>query len=916
MAQRPPRQIVHRGVVEAAAILVDEALAGPGEARRRIVAAWAPGAVVHRLGAGLLLRFSTPRFVDCARAPGLPLVRTSADPAAPLASAPLAPDELAAAAPPPGSVVLVRGGALTVIVPAEADREDPAGYLDLDAFAEVRAEPLGAPPPPPEIVCAPTNAAARELLGVAAAPREQAQIAAALAAIAGGRAPSGTAAAAPNGGRALSFLATFAAAIASILGRFFAAPSSAARDGRALAAAPAAPAGPSFRDRLSARMRTWIAQMLVRARLAHLVGRRQAEYLGRLLDMIDRGDLDAALRHAIPLGGEDGGGPVAPALGVPTPRSDLAISLGRSGPSAAMVAATDLYAHLRAKYRAVFERLEREGRLDEAAFVLAELLHEDEEAVAFLERHGRLRLAAELAEARMLAPGLVVRQWFLAGDVARALRLARRHGAFADALVRLGKHERAVELRLRWAEQLAEAGDFAAAVDVIWPVESARGLGAAWIDHAIAQGGASAARMLAKKLALVPASFADVREKVLALLADDGPRAPLERRAFAEALVAGSASAEARTLARPALRALVHDGARSADFATQQLASRLLAFTDDGAMRADMPAWPAIPRPALAQIPTSRTYAVAAHDTGAVPILDAAYLPNGRVAAALGEAGVRVIGRDGKTMFHLDQPAHYLVISDRGDRAIAVAWREGITRLARLDLVGRRSEPWCEAPRLDGATADFDGAHWVVVSKDKLLAIDVLDTGLSTLASLDLGGRVWLVAIARSATSCALFGSILESDPVVRWRYDVPSWTLRMRAPVAATADPVKGDVVAVNASGAVAAACRDESGVVLVHHGVSGTVREHRLTDDRDASPRAVILRDAWVACAVRHRDRVEVHLIDEAQLFRRALITLGGAMRASLRLSDDALTIADNRGRVLVIDLAHGGLIHDLRV
>jgi hypothetical protein len=203
-----------------------------------------------------------------------------------------------------------------------------------------------------------------------------------------------------------------------------------------------------------------------------------------------------------------------------------------------------------------------------------------------------------------------------------------------------------------------------------------------------------------------------------------------------------------------------------------------------------------------------------------------------------------------------------------------------------------------------------------VVAKNKLLVIDALDTGFSALASLDLGGRVWLEAIARSATSCALFGSIVGTDPVVRWRYDLPSWTLRMRAPMAPIAADPNGYAAAVSAAGAVAVACRDKFGVVLNHHGASGTVREHRLTDDRDASPTAVLLRDAWVACAVWHPDRIEVHLIDESHLFRRALLTLAGAKTASLRLSDDALTIADDRGRVLVVDLDHGGLIHDLRV
>lgn len=97
----------------------------------------------------------------------------------------------------------------------------------------------------------------------------------------------------------------------------------------------------------------------------------------------------------------------------------VAIGLSPSALTSSMFAAGDFFDKLRAAYRKAFEQLEREGRIDEAAFVLAELLHVDEEAVAFLERHGRLRLAAEVAEARDLPPGLIVRQWFLAGDVAR-----------------------------------------------------------------------------------------------------------------------------------------------------------------------------------------------------------------------------------------------------------------------------------------------------------------------------------------------------------------------------------------------------------------------------------------------------------------------------------------------------------------
>jgi len=81
-----------------------------------------------------------------------------------------------------------------------------------------------------------------------------------------------------------------------------------------------------------------------------------------------------------------------------------------------------VYGELRRLYREAFHRLESQERIEEAAYLLAEVLHAHEEAVGFLERHGRFLLAAEMAEARHLPPGLVVRQWLLAGNRERALR--------------------------------------------------------------------------------------------------------------------------------------------------------------------------------------------------------------------------------------------------------------------------------------------------------------------------------------------------------------------------------------------------------------------------------------------------------------------------------------------------------------
>ena len=924
MSERPkhaPRRLVHRGVVEASAILVDEDLAGLAEARRRVVRAWAPGASVIRVDRSLLVRFPSPRRVDCARSAGLPLVRAGSTPTAPLAPAPLALDELAAASPPPGSIAIVEAGAIAVVVPRDADREDPAAYLDLEMFEEIQVVTLGAPPAPPRVVATPIAAPSRATYGVGAAPAEQAAIAAAIAALREGRAPDARTVDPGDRAASIPFFATLLGAIGGLLAKLFApratsnAPALPPRGEtkRALAAMPAEPSGPSLVDRFTARMRTLIAEMLVRARLASFIGRKQAEYMGRLMDMLDRGDLTEALRHAIPLGGE-AQGPTSPMLGVPSPRSDLSIGLGPSRVGSSMLAATDLYAELRARYRAAFERLEREGRIDEAAFVLAELLHEEAEAVSFLERHDRLRLAAELAEARKLAPGIVVRQWFLAGDAARAIRIARRHGAFADAVARMAKHDRAHELRVLWAETLAEAGDFAAAIEVIWPVTAARRIAGAWIDHAIAQGGALAARMLVKKLSLSPDAFPEVRERALAILADDGPGATLDRRALAEALTTSPRPVHAATLARAAARALAHDGAISGDRVLQGIVAKLVNVAEDAALRADMPSWPTVDRTPLALDTSPRGIEIAAADGGSMEIHDAAHLPNGNTVIALGEAGVRVIARSGKTLFHLDQPAHQLVISDHGDRAIAIAPRGDAMRLARLDLVGRRSEPWCEAPALIGA-ADFDGATWPVVVNGKLLIVDTLDAGFSALDAIEVHELGAIESIARSPSSCTLVGRLRER--CVRARYEVPSWTLRTRGPLDGSLELALG----VSAEGAVAAlrAPTSNEGFPLTHMDAGSTVREVLFRGlPRKVSLRGtwVVIRGGWIACAFAWDEGLDIRLFDESHLSVRARVSLLGATRASLRLTDGAWTIADDRGRVIVMDLAHGSVIHDLRV
>ena len=144
----------------------------------------------------------------------------------------------------------------------------------------------------------------------------------------------------------------------------------------------------------------------------------------------------------------------------------LGPTLGRTGWARSSIpTSADLYAFLREKYRDLAARLERAGRIEEAAFVFADLLADPAGAVALLERNGRFDLAASLAEARELAPGLIVRLWFLAGDVERAIAVARRTGAFADAVDRLkDRPDDQRRLAGHWAVSLAKIARFHAAI--------------------------------------------------------------------------------------------------------------------------------------------------------------------------------------------------------------------------------------------------------------------------------------------------------------------------------------------------------------------------------------------------------------------------------------------------------------------
>lgn len=451
-----------------------------------------------------------------------------------------------------------------------------------------------------------------------------------------------------------------------------------------------------------------------------------------------------------------------------------------------------MHQHLTELYRAAAERLEGQGRFDEAAFVLADLLEAPAEAVALLERHDRLTQAAELAEGRELAADLVVRLWWRAGERARAVRTAHRRGAFATAVERLAATDpqAARGLRAAWAEHCRAAGDRLGAVEAAWPDEALRPSVAADLRDAVALGGPTRGRALPYLLSLPDlmalGSGAATRALARAVLDSDGDPGTTGRSVLA-ATLAGLPAADPATdreLATAAARAAVRDGGLGGEHggpggaAEHSLFDRLLGRADP-LTAADL----ARPRPLPRSVGAAPAY-TAADRPGTLPVLDAVLLASGSLLVACGQAGARLLAPDGRTRAHWDTPTDRLVLADHGGGALLVTDHgPDLLGLAHLDLATRTVRPWTTL-RARQLAPSYDG-HRLIAAADG--GIVVLDTTAPRPVAVwrELGGEERLLGgITRTAGGCA---ALVRSPSTARspltevWRWDLPGWELRAR---------------------------------------------------------------------------------------------------------------------------------------
>ncbi len=903
------RRPLYSGSQPVRALWFDCALQGEVVARRRVLAHWETGARAYALHNGYLLEWRAPRRLLCEQLDGLPLCEQGGR----LSSAPLLAEESAGIAP--GHIVLVLGSVLHSFELGSHLRIDPSRWLDLSALA--LCTPLAMPAQRQEgfVVAldeAPANV--RALLGDAVLP-PSARRAEFLRRAANAR----TGQASPVGGGALRLLGAAAllggaAAMGAFgwLGAFI--PRGGAGNGAAgkgsqagARAAATSPAGPSPLSRwLSAQL----DKLMMESRVSNALGWRQASYLRKMLAQFEQGDLAEALRHAIPL--DNPTPPERRAYGLPGRRDSLDIT-GAAGSAAGIGLDNDSTSHLRAVYRRSFEALDRAGRIDEAVFVLAELLNCRAEAVDYLERKGRVRQAAQLAETLDLAPALQVRLYCMAGDAARAVLLARLVGCFAEAVAELErrKHASAPTLRLQWALELAERGEPGDAARVVWPLKEERQRALAWLNLAAQAGGAVGIQALVYRLALDQHAMAESSDAVQSLLTSEGPEASQLRLRAAACLSALDVHSPAtRRMAGELWRVLVVERIGGANGMTGDELKKLLTLAADPVLDADQPTG-SLPEAARVQALSQRSSPlnVSLVERGLHPLREVRRLPDGGYLLALGDVGVMHVRRDGRQLALFPVPAHSLVVSGNGHRVLALARREKVVRVSRIDLLTRKVADWFSAP-LEHWSPGYDGSSWNVVVGGRLLALDALANGQSVLWQVgDLPGKV--TGFSERDGKQALLLRVDETT-VEQWRYSLPQRRLLQRdqfqleaAPGFALPDCDSEEPfqLALRANG-------DGKMALVLPAGVRGR-RTGLVLDTVPAMPEVLLYKGMWFW----HEQQSEGWRGKLLTMDGRVLveIILPGARQASACMLDGRLLAWDACGRLIDIDLDTGA-VHTL--
>ena len=600
------------------------------------------------------------------------------------------------------------------------------------------------------------------------------------------------------------------------------------------------------------------------------------KYVSKMIELFEKQQWQDALRYAIPLDKSVPLEHLEKFLGVLQPRQKLEFTPpgGVSGAVGTSLHGLDL---LRALYRQALQQLLAAGRIEEAAFVQGELLDEAAGAVELLEMHGHLEAAARLATLKGLPAALQVRLWFQAGNLPKALYLARRYSVHAQAMIHLRSRDPrlAEQFRVLWAQDLVAVGRRAQALREGWEVRELLPEYRHWLEQSVQEGGQAAVEAVALCLqdeelrrdldltAVLVDWFGDEslttharRQRLLELLSDH----PFDCQ---EPALQAWAQRCARRLMRQANSPFPLGGHKTLNY--------LIHLSGDPWLRADRP--PSVPQPSL----RLGLWRETVDQRGSTPLWDAAAVGDGRTLVALGHGGILVLSSRGKVSQSFANPAHRLVAPMEGERILAVSgqricsYHEGQLRV------------WCSS-ELDGFAPHHDGYHWMVWLDRELYQIDLTDLkGWRALSRISLPGPV--LALSHSASKMA----VLLDDQLVYYDYPSLYRVTQGRWSAGATQFLTPTRLESLQSPSGIA-------GASLAYGGVGLSL---------DGSEPRVGYQDGYAVVRSQLPDGLSLMAFELTQPKLQTIINLPQATRVQVRIQGHLMLVCDDQGRLLMADL-----------
>ena len=508
------------------------------------------------------------------------------------------------------------------------------------------------------------------------------------------------------------------------------------------------------------------------SKLSHLFSFRQSNYIETMIKKFEKGDLLNALRYALPI--NDKQNSIEKNYGTPKPRNKLSISDCVYGDSSSIYLDSEKLKYLKKLYRQSFDTLAKQNKIEEAVFVLVELLNHLEEGIEFLEQHNRYKQAMELAIARNAKTQLCIKLCCLANEWNTAVMLARRDNAFEAVILMLEKQhfEIANKLKLYWAKTLAEKADWLAAIDVIWSLSEYRYLAEQWFNNMDIYD----AKAIVKRLILIPNSIIKLERTLIEIKTEQAHyRVRLE---LANEILKNQQNIQKlQDLLRMMINEIIVDAITYPNELTKAKIAKLITLTEDRTLQIDLPI-------SSLKLVRHKSLLMQYHldhyqspHKGHRAIYDMIPLINNQYLLALGEAGIIRVDNKGKQLDHFMIVADKFVVSSNRLQILALAKQDNYYRIHKLDLSTKKTID-LGVVNFQLCCFEFDGINWAIIRNNCLELIDISNK-LSVVRRIDLYPNVINKLVIKNHEIMVLTHNAEKKDEILY--YCLPDYSLTKR---------------------------------------------------------------------------------------------------------------------------------------